>query len=83
MLIFKRKIQFFLSLTSPPPPPPPTGGKEKGKKKMDFAARTLTLNKQYLHSYTRVNYFTCVGKGGGVKDIHCNAQKSALFVDLL
>ena len=33
-----------------PPPPPPTGGREKGKEKLDFAASTLTLNKQYLHS---------------------------------
>ena len=29
---------------------PPTGGREKGHEKLDFAARTLTLNKQYLHS---------------------------------
>ena len=33
-----------------PPPPPPTGGREKEKEKLDFAARTLSLNKQYLHS---------------------------------
>jgi hypothetical protein len=31
-------------------PSPPTGGREKGKEKLDFTARTLTLNKQYLHS---------------------------------
>ena len=39
------------SFPSPPPlPTPPTGGREKGKEKLDFAARTLSLNKQYLHS---------------------------------
>ena len=27
-----------------------TGGREKGKEKLDFAPRTLTLNKQYLQS---------------------------------
>ena len=45
----------------PPPPPPPTGGREKGKETLDFAARTLTLNKQYLHSshqiYVEKYYF--------------------------
>ena len=38
------------SFPPPSPPPPPTGGREKGKEKLDFAARTLSLNKQYLHS---------------------------------
>ena len=38
------------SFSFPPPPPPPTGGREKGKEKLDFATRTLTLSKQYLHS---------------------------------
>ena len=38
------------SFPSSPPPPPPTGGREKGKEKLDFTARTLTFNKQYLHS---------------------------------
>ena len=34
-------------------------------------------------SKKRVNYFSYIeGKGGG-KDIHCSAQNSALFVDLL
>ena len=46
MLIFKRKNPVFPF----PPVPPPTGGREKGKEKLDFAARTLTLYKQYLHS---------------------------------
>ena len=31
----------------------------------------------------KVNYLSCIeGKGGG-KDIHCNVQNAALFVDLL
>ena len=34
--------------------PPPTGGREKGKEKLDFAARTLSLNKQYLHSLHQI-----------------------------
>ena len=50
MLIFKQKNPFFPS----PPPPPPTGGGEKGKEKLVFAARTLTLNKQYLHSLHQI-----------------------------
>ena len=41
-----------------PPPPPPTGGREKGKEKLDFAARTLSPNKQYLHSSHQI----CVEK---------------------
>ena len=49
------------SFPSPPSPPPPTGGREKGKEKLDFSARTLTLNKQYLHSshqiYVEKYYF--------------------------
>ena len=32
------------------PSPPPTGRGEKGKEKLDCIAKTLTLNKQYLHS---------------------------------
>ena len=40
------------------PPPQPTGGREKGKEKLDFAARTLSLNKQYLHSSHQI----CVEK---------------------
>ena len=47
--MFKRKNPVF-PLPFLPPPPPPTGGREKGKEKLDFAARTLSLNKQYLHS---------------------------------
>ena len=47
-----------------PPPPPTTGGREKGKEKLDFAASTLTLNKQYLHSshkiYVEKYYFSIV-----------------------
>ena len=50
MLIFKRKNPVFPFPPLPYPPPPPTGGREKGKEKLDFAARTLTLNKQYLQS---------------------------------
>jgi hypothetical protein len=45
------------------PPPPPTGGKEKGKEKLDFAARTLSFNKQYLHSSHQIcveKYYLCV-----------------------
>ena len=34
------------------------GGGEKGKEKLDFAARTLSLNKQYLHSSHQI----CVEK---------------------
>ena len=49
MLIFKLKNP-VIPFPNLPPPPPPTGGREKGKEKLDFAARTLTLNKQYLHS---------------------------------
>ena len=60
--IIHLKIQFFLSFPIPsPPPPPPTGGREKGKEKLDFAARTLSFNKQYLHSshqiYVEKYYF--------------------------
>ena len=47
--MFKRKTPVF-PFPPLPPPPPPTGGREKGKEKLDFTARTLTLNKQYLHS---------------------------------
>ena len=49
------------SFPSPPPRPPPTEGREKGKEKLDFAARTLSLNKQYSHSshqiYVKKYYF--------------------------
>ena len=46
--MFKRKNPVF---PFPPLPPHhhPQGGREKGKEKLDFAAWTLTLNKQYLH----------------------------------
>ena len=47
--MFKQKNPVF-PFPPLPPPPPPTGGREKGKEKLDFAARTLSLNKQYLHS---------------------------------
>ena len=46
------------SFTFSPSPPPPTGGREKGKEKLDFAARTLSFNKQYLHSSHQI----CVEK---------------------
>ena len=62
------KIQFFLSLFSPPPP---TGGREKGKENLDFAARTLSLNKQYLHSSHQI----CVEKyyyNPNTSDTNCN-----------
>ena len=55
--MFKRKNSVF-SFPFLPPPPPPTGGREKGKEKLDFAARTLSLNKQYLHSSHQI----CVEK---------------------
>ena len=55
--MFKRKNPVF-PLPFLPPPPPPTGGREKGKEKLDFAARTLSLNKQYLHSSHQI----CVEK---------------------
>ena len=42
--------KFSFSFPSPPHHHPQGGGREKGKEKLDFAARTLTLNKQYLHS---------------------------------
>ena len=53
--------KFSFSFPSPHPPQPPTGGREKGKEKLDFSNRTLTLNKQYLHSshqiYVKKYYF--------------------------
>ena len=48
--MFKRKNSVFPFPPLPPPTPPPTGGREKGKEQLDFAVRTLTLDKQYLHS---------------------------------
>ena len=56
--MFKRKNPVFPLPFLPPPPPPPTGGREKGKEKLDFAARTLSFNKQYLHSSHQI----CVEK---------------------
>ena len=57
--MFKQKNPVF---PFPPlPPPPPTGGRKKRKEKLNFAARTLSLNKQYLHSshqiYVEKYYF--------------------------
>ena len=48
---FKVNVQAKKSSFSFPSPPPPTTthrGERKGKEKLDFAARTLSLNKQYL-----------------------------------
>ena len=56
--MFKRKNPVFPLPFLPPPPPPPTGGREKGKEKLDFAASTLSFNKQYLHSSHQI----CVEK---------------------
>ena len=50
MLMFKRKNPVFPF----PPHHHPQGGREKGKENLDFAARTLTLNKQYLHSLHQI-----------------------------
>ena len=58
---FKVNVQakkFSFSFPFSPPPPPPTGGREKEKEKMDFAARTLSFYKQYLHSSHQI----CVEK---------------------
>ena len=54
MLIFKWKNTDFPFPHLPLPPPPPAGGREKGKEKLDFVARTLTLNKQFLHSSHKI-----------------------------
>ena len=52
--MFKRKNSVFPFPPNPPPSSPPKGGREKGKEKLDFAARTLSLNKQYLHSLHQI-----------------------------
>ena len=52
-----KKFSFSFPLF-PPPTPSPTGGREKGMEKLDFAAKTLSLNKQYLHSSHQI----CVEK---------------------
>ena len=60
---FKVNVQVKKSNFSFPSPPPPIithRGREKGKEKLDFAARTLSLNKQYLHSSHQIyvkNYY--------------------------
>ena len=59
--MFKQKNPVFPF--PPTSPPPPTGGREKGKENLDFSARTLTLNKQYLHSSHQIyveKYYSCL-----------------------
>ena len=51
---YSLNVNFQAKKLSFPPPSPPTGGREKGKEKLDFTARTLTLNKQYLHSLHQI-----------------------------
>ena len=48
-------------------------------------AKIATLYRDWLKSLRKekVNYLSCIGGKGDGKDIHCNAQNAALFVDLL
>jgi hypothetical protein len=80
--MFKRKNSVFHLPFLPPPPPPPTGGREKGKEKLDFAARTLSFKKQYLHRSHQI----CVEKyycTASLYSHHCEVPVYSFFCSLL